>query len=60
MGVEFLRRFCLHILPSRFVKIRRYGIYNHTLKRRLDLQFVPETKPDIEQIIKQGKPPETR
>ncbi|MBK8805584.1 MAG: transposase [Bacteroidales bacterium] len=59
-GVEFLRRFCLHILPSRFVKIRRYGIYNHTLKRRLDLQFVPETKPDIEQIIKQGKPPETR
>ncbi len=23
---EFLRRFCLHILPSRFVKIRHYGI----------------------------------
>jgi hypothetical protein len=23
-GVEFLRRFCLHILPRRFVKIRRY------------------------------------
>lgn len=41
-GVEFLRRFCLHILPKRFVKIRRYGIYNHTTKRNLDLQFVPE------------------
>lgn len=27
-GVEFLRRFCLHILPRRFVKIRRYGIYS--------------------------------
>lgn len=27
-GVEFLRRFCLHILPHRFVKIRRYGIYS--------------------------------
>jgi len=27
-GVEFLRRFCLHILPLRFVKIRRYGIYS--------------------------------
>ena len=27
-GVEFLRRFCLHILPRGFVKIRRYGIYS--------------------------------
>ena len=27
-GVEFLRRFCQHILPYRFVKIRRYGIYS--------------------------------
>ena len=27
-GTEFLRRFCLHILPHRFVKIRRYGIYS--------------------------------
>ena len=23
---EFLRRFCLHILPLRFVKIRHYGL----------------------------------
>jgi hypothetical protein len=41
-GVEFLHRFCQHILPKRFVKIRRYGIYNHTTKRNLELQFVPE------------------
>ena len=27
-GIEFLRRFCQHILPFRFVKIRRYGIYS--------------------------------
>lgn len=27
-GIEFLRRFCQHILPYRFVKIRRYGIYS--------------------------------
>jgi hypothetical protein len=27
-GVEFLRRFCQHILPYRFVKIRYYGIYS--------------------------------
>lgn len=49
-GVEFLRRFCMHILPKRFVKIRRYGIYNATMVRNLDLQFVPEKKPDIEQL----------
>jgi hypothetical protein len=24
-ATEFLRRFCLHILPQRFVKIRHYG-----------------------------------
>ena len=46
-GVEFLRRFCLHVLPRRFVKIRRYGIYNATTKRHLKLQFIPEEKPDI-------------
>lgn len=27
-GEEFLRRFCQHILPSGFVKIRYYGIYS--------------------------------
>lgn len=26
---EFLRRFCLHILPSRFVKIRHYGMLSN-------------------------------
>ena len=41
-GAEFLHRFCLYILPKRFVKIRRYGIYNHTTKRNLELQFEPE------------------
>ncbi len=46
-GVEFLRRFCMHILPRQFVKIRRYGIYNHTTKRNLKLQFKKEEKVDI-------------
>jgi hypothetical protein len=59
-GVEFIRRFCQHILPKRFVKIRRYGIYNHTAKRNLDLQFTPEEKPDIDEIIKQQQSPETK
>jgi hypothetical protein len=58
-GVEFLRRFALHILPKRFVKIRRFGIYNHTVKRNLELQFVPEEKPDIDAIIKQQQSSET-
>jgi hypothetical protein len=33
---EFLRRFCLHILPARFVKIRHYGLLgNHQRKAKL-------------------------
>jgi Putative transposase len=28
---EFLRRFCLHILPARFVKIRHFGILSNPL-----------------------------
>ena len=53
-GVEFLRRFCLHILPKRFVKIRRYGIYNHTTKRSMKLQFETEQSP-IEKDTDQPK-----
>ena len=54
-GVEFLRRFLLHILPKRFVKIRRFGIYHPTTIKSQGLQFVPEEKPDIEQLL---NPPE--
>lgn len=59
-GAEFLRRFILHILPARFVKIRRYGIYHHTVKRNLSLQFVPETSPDIDSLMKRKEPPESK
>jgi hypothetical protein len=58
-GVEFLRRFALHILPKRFVKIRRFGIYNHTVKQNLELQFAPEEKPDIGKIVIKQQPKET-
>ena len=34
-GVEFLHRFCLHILPSRFVRIRYYGILSSKMKKVL-------------------------
>ena len=34
---EFVRRFCLHILPARFVKIRHYGLLSNRQRReRLD------------------------
>jgi len=38
-GVEFLRRFLLHILPKGFMRIRRFGIYHHTIKKNLDVPF---------------------
>lgn len=59
-GIEFLRRFTMHILPRRFVKIRRFGIYNHTTRKNLALQFVPEEKPDIDAVINRQQPPETK
>lgn len=34
-GEEFLRRFCLHILPPKFMKIRHYGILASRCKPRL-------------------------
>lgn len=54
-GVEFLRRFCQHILPKRFVKIRYFGIYNSTIKRNYDLQFVPKTLDIVEKQLNQVK-----
>jgi hypothetical protein len=51
-GEEFLRRFSQHILPKGFVRIRRYGIYHHTTKRNLDLQFVPDEKPSLDSLEK--------
>lgn len=55
-GLEFLRRFCLHVLPKRFVRIRRFGIYNTTVVRNYQLQFKPYNKPDIEQMALKLKP----
>ena len=34
---EFVRRFCLHLLPERFVKIRHYGLLgNHCRKQKIE------------------------
>lgn len=51
-NTEFVRRFCLHILPKRFVRIRHYGILSSSWKRgklqalQSDLKIkIPEVKP---------------
>lgn len=46
-GVEFLRRFALHILPYRFVKIRYFGILGSRYKHQVEPL---KTKPDIVQL----------
>jgi hypothetical protein len=41
-GTEFLRRFCMHILPKRFVRIRHYGILSSSKRpvlRQLQQSF---------------------
>jgi hypothetical protein len=52
-AVEFLRRFCQHIIPSGFVRIRHYGILasrNKTTKlnqAKLFFRLTPWQKPQI-------------
>jgi hypothetical protein len=58
-GKEFLRRFVRHILPKGFVRIRRYGIYNPTVKRNLGLQFT-EGQSGFDKLIKQAGKNETK
>jgi len=35
VGTEFLRRFCMHILPKRFVRIRHYGLLSTARREEL-------------------------
>ena len=43
---EFIRRFCLHILPKRFIRIRHYGILSSSLKK----EILPILKEQLGQI----------
>jgi hypothetical protein len=54
---EFLRRFCLHILPPRFVKIRHYGLLSNRDRsariaqaRALLAQLPAQTDPRLEEV----------
>jgi hypothetical protein len=42
-GVEFLRRFCMHILPKRFVKIRYYGILSNRYSKQTAIYRTPKS-----------------
>ena len=46
-GVEFLRRFCQHILPKGFVKVRYFGILSNRYAQKTALYR--KAKPDINQ-----------
>lgn len=60
-ATEFLRRFCLHILPKGFRKIRHYGFLSNrcgpTFKQQqMQMGVVPQTKQETSwQIIAQTK-----
>ena len=55
---EFIRRFAMHILPKRFVKIRHYGFLSSTWKRQKlkDLQ----RKLKVQLVVKPNKEPAIR
>ena len=55
---EFIRRFAMHILPKRFVKIRHYGFLSSTWKRQKlkDLQ----SKLNVQPIVKTTTAPKIR
>ncbi|HSB92099.1 MAG TPA: IS91 family transposase [Flavitalea sp.] len=60
-ATEFLRRFCLHILPPKFMKIRHYGILANRNKQRLHKQqmkmgvpFVKKEKQNWKEIARQN------
>ena len=52
-GTEFLRRFCQHILPKGFVRIRHYGILSAT--RRSLLRKLQQAFGIIVPVIKEKK-----
>ena len=48
-GVEFLRRFLQHVLPSGTTKVRHYGIFSPSLKAQLARarQLLPQLSPPV-------------
>ena len=42
-GIEFLRRFCMHILPKGLVKVRYYGILSNRYSKQTTMYRKPQT-----------------
>ncbi len=58
---EFVRRFCLHVLPERFVKIRHYGLLGNRqrrerLGRARELLGVDALSEPKQTIVEEAKP----
>lgn len=47
---EFLRRFCMHILPPKFVKMRHYGFLSNRGKEKLKIEQLKLGKIRIEKV----------
>jgi len=52
-GVEFLRRFCMHILPYRFVKIRHYGILSSKQKDQIKPLQTKKPEPKVKETAQE-------
>jgi hypothetical protein len=50
-GIELLRRFCMHILPKGFVKVRYYGIMSNRYSKQTAMYRKPQTKPENETTL---------
>ena len=51
-GIEFLRRFCMHILPKGFVKVRYYGILSNRYSKQTAMYRKPVIPMKMGIIIK--------
>lgn len=55
---EFVRRFCLHILPKGLVRIRHYGILSNN-RRKLDIETVRSLLAKRRKASRAPAPPQT-
>ena len=49
-GVEFLRRFCMHILAKGFVKIRYYGVLSNRYRKQTAMYRIPKSDSGKESV----------
>jgi hypothetical protein len=55
-GVEFIRRFSLHILPKGFVRIRHYGILSSTAKKAAAITITAQLPEASKPVITRPAP----